>query len=313
METGAEWLPWQEPSTEWAMIGSQAGYEAYRDGTFELGDFVGTKHDPVRGDNVYKWSKPEALRVKGEQDPIPPEYPPVDFMTHDEQEALHRAEAQEHMYDPAHPERGNAWRAYKADADRDEGVGGYQDINGNLYAGREFTSGDHIRHESFDVYQTTRDEHLFRGQNARSERSFQRLDGQGLGAVHPDPAYVSTSYTRERAEWFAKYNPTDEQVLGEYLYEIDVPPGVPYAPIDPDPNGVVTDWGDIFPNEDELVLPAGTSLYQTGPLHVEDNEITIYPVVPLPPGYPPPYQGANPREYAMDSWAEWVAERGRGE
>jgi SPP1 gp7 family putative phage head morphogenesis protein len=65
-DRGADWFARQDAETQAAIIGTDAGYEAFKAGKLTLEDFVGLKHDAQWGDSYFQLSVKRALAGEGQ-------------------------------------------------------------------------------------------------------------------------------------------------------------------------------------------------------------------------------------------------------
>lgn len=65
-QSGEDWFAEQSDATQRDILGSQAAFDAFKQGDVTLGDFVGTRHDPQWGSSVYQksWKQVQAA-LKG--------------------------------------------------------------------------------------------------------------------------------------------------------------------------------------------------------------------------------------------------------
>jgi len=66
VEPGNEWFAKQDEPTQRAIIGTNAGYEAYQQGNLKLTDLVGRKNDPQWGNQYHQLSVRKALQQQGQ-------------------------------------------------------------------------------------------------------------------------------------------------------------------------------------------------------------------------------------------------------
>ena len=215
-------------------------------------------------------------------------------MSYEEGRDLAQLNARRNVGPGADPARIRAWANYKNDSK-------YRRINQHWREGNEPTADDQARISTFDMFVLARDMQLYRGVRATSFQSQGRLGGKRRGDYIDDPAYVSTSFTRREAEYFADYDPEDRPIIERFIFDIQAPPGMAYSPIDDDETSAT--------NEDEIVLPPGTRFLLTGNATIDRSGRTVYPVLPFPPGFDEIGAEDDPREVAIEAWGVWVESR----
>lgn len=290
-ETGADWLARQPEATQRTMLGS--AYDGYRSGDVALADFVGVRDDPRWGRSLHQRSNREVLTDPGGRytppsvrrastEPVIPDGPfasPIpdgELYGSAELSTKTVAEATKVLGGKT----GRAWNEYKG--------GGYEAINASLRQGGSFTNADIARMAEYKKQKLTKHAILYRGVEP-TPAAVARFDTMVPGDGTTDPGFVSTSFTEVVAQRF-------RGDTGGYLFEIEAPPGLRYVPLD-----------DRGANEDELVLPPGTTFFVMRRRAGADSE-TIFTVIPLPPGTDRPPADVDARQYAQKKWSKWRVE-----